>query len=41
MDRYCTVQESLQESLKEVKLHRERKIKLDTWDKYLKNRRVM
>lgn len=35
--RYCTVHESLSESLKEVKLHREGKIKLDTWENF-KNR---
>lgn len=34
--RYCSVYESLKESLKEVKLHREGKIHLDTWDEFLK-----
>lgn len=34
-ERYCSVYESLKESLKEVKLHREGKIHLDTWDEYL------
>lgn len=33
--RYCSVYESLKESLKEVKLHREGKIHLDTWDEFL------
>lgn len=33
--RYCSVYESLKQSLKEVKLHREGKIHLDTWDEYL------
>ena len=31
-ERYCSVYESLKESLKEVKLHREGKIHLKTWD---------
>lgn len=30
--RYCSVYESLKESLKEVKLHRQGKIHLKTWD---------
>lgn len=34
-ERYCSVYESLKESLKEVKLHRAGKIHLDTWDEYL------
>ena len=34
-ERYCSVYESLKESLKEVKLHREGKIHLDTWEEYL------
>ena len=34
-ERYCSVYESLEESLKEVKLHREGKIHLDTWSEYL------
>ena len=34
-ERYCTVYESLRQSLKEVKLHREGKIHLDTWEEYL------
>lgn len=34
-ERYCSVYESLKKSLKEVKLHREGKINLDTWDEYL------
>lgn len=33
--RYCSVYESLKESLKEVKLHRQGKIHLDTWDEFL------
>ncbi len=33
--RYCSVYDSLKESLKEVKLHREGKTHLDTWDEYL------
>ncbi len=33
--RYCSVYESLKESLKEVKLHRKGKIHLDTWDEYI------
>ena len=36
--RYCSVYESLEESLKEVKLHKEGKINLDTWDEYLKKK---
>lgn len=36
--RYCSVYESLEESLKEVKLHKEGKIHLDTWDEYLKKK---
>lgn len=34
--RYCTIYESLEQSLKEVKLHKEGKIHLDTWDDFLK-----
>lgn len=34
-ERYCSIYESLKQSLKEVKLHREGKIHLDTWDEYL------
>lgn len=34
--RYCSVYESLRESLKEVKLHKEGKIRLDTWDEFAK-----
>lgn len=34
--RYCRVYESLKESLKEVKLYKEGKIQLDTWDDFLK-----
>lgn len=34
--RYCSVYESLEESLKEVKLHRQGKIKLKTWDELYK-----
>lgn len=34
--RYCTICESLEQSLKEVKLHKEGKIHLDTWDNFLK-----
>lgn len=34
--RYCSVYESLKESLKEVKLYKEGKIHLDTWDEFLK-----
>lgn len=30
--RYCSVYESLKESFKEVKLHKEGKIQLKTWD---------
>lgn len=37
-ERYCSVYESLEESLKQVKLHREGKIKLDTWEEYLKKK---
>lgn len=33
--RYCSICESLKESLKEVKLHKEGKIHLDTWDDFL------
>lgn len=35
-ERYCSVYESLKESLKEVKLHRAGKIHLDTWDEFYK-----
>lgn len=35
-ERYCSIYESLKQSLKEVKLHKEGKIKLDTWDDFLK-----
>lgn len=35
-ERYCSVYESLKASLKEVKLHKEGKIHLDTWDEFLK-----
>lgn len=34
-ERYCSIYESLKQSLKEVKLHRKGKIHLDTWDEYL------
>lgn len=34
--RYCSVYKSLKESLKEVKLYKEGKINLDTWDDFLK-----
>lgn len=34
-ERYCSVYESLKESLKEVKLHKAKKIHLDTWDEFL------
>ncbi len=37
-ERYCSVYESLEESLKQVKLHREGKLKLDTWEEYLKKK---
>lgn len=39
-ERYCSVYESLKASLKEVKLHREGKIQLDTWDEYLKKKKT-
>lgn len=32
--RYCSIYESLKESIKEVKLHKEGKIHLDTWDEF-------
>lgn len=35
-ERYCSVYESLEESLKEVKLIREGKIKAKTWQEFLK-----
>ncbi len=38
-ERYCTVYKSLEESLKEVKEHREGKIHLDTWEEYLQKKR--
>lgn len=38
-ERYCSVYESLRESLKEVKLHKEGKIHLDTWEEYLMNKK--
>ncbi len=34
--RYCSVYESLKESLHEVKLYKEGKIHLDTWDELYK-----
>lgn len=34
-ERYCSVYESLEESLKEVKLIREGKIKAKTWQEFL------
>lgn len=34
-ERYCSVYKSLKESIKEVKLHKEGKIHLDTWDEFL------
>lgn len=34
-ERYCNVYKSLKESLKEVKLHKQGKIHLDTWDEFL------
>ena len=34
--RYCSVYESLKESLKEVKLYKQGKLHLDTWDDFLK-----
>ena len=37
--RYCTVYESLEQSIKEMKLHQEGKIHLDTWDEYLAKKR--
>lgn len=39
-ERYCSVYESLKESLKEVKMHREGKIHLDTWEEYLKKKKT-
>lgn len=38
-ERYCSVYESLEESLKEVKLHRAGKIHLDTWEEYLEKKK--
>jgi hypothetical protein len=38
-ERYCPVSESLKESLKEVKLIREGKMKAITWDEYLKEQK--
>ena len=38
-ERYCTVYKYLEESLKEVKEHREGKIHLDTWEEYLQKKR--
>lgn len=37
-ERYCSVYESLKESFKEVKLHREGKVHLDTWDEYIQKK---
>ena len=34
--RYCKVYESLRESIKEVKLYKQGKLNLDTWDEFLK-----
>lgn len=33
--RYCSVEESLRQSLKEIKLYKQGKIKLQTWDEYV------
>ena len=37
-ERYCSIYKSLEESLKQVKLHRKGKIHLNTWDEYLKKK---
>lgn len=37
-ERYCSVYESLKQSLKEVKLYREGKIHLDTWEEYIEKK---
>lgn len=36
--RYCSVKESLEDSLKELKLYKENKIKLQTWEEYIKSK---
>lgn len=33
--RYCSISESLRDSLREVKLHRQGKLQLGTWDEFL------
>lgn len=38
-NRYCSVYDSLKESIKEVKLHKEGKIHLDSWNDFLKELR--
>lgn len=35
LDRYCTVSESLEESLKQMKLIRQGRIKMPTWNEYM------
>lgn len=37
-ERYCSVEESIKTSLEEVKLHREGKKQLDTWEEYLRKK---
>ena len=37
-EEYCSIYKSIEESLKQVKLHREGKIHLDTWEEYLKKK---
>lgn len=37
-ERYCTIYESLENSFKEVKKHKEGTKHLDTWEEYLANK---
>ena len=37
--RYCTVYESLEQSIRKMKLHQEERLHLDTWGEYLAKKR--
>lgn len=38
MDIYSSIYDTLEESLKEVKLYKEHKIELDTWEEYIEKK---
>ena len=40
-ERYCTVKDSLEQSLKEVQQHKAGKVQLDTWEEYLNKKNNM